>query len=43
VFYFGYGNMLTEPQPLRFTQLRRANDGFFIKASYLWRVLGEAR
>ncbi len=40
VFYFGYGNTLNEPQALRFQQLRRVDDGFFIKGSYLWRVLG---
>ncbi len=40
VFYFGYGNTLNEPQALRFQQLRRVDDGFFVKGSYLWRVLG---
>ncbi len=40
VFYFGYGNTLTEPDPLHFNQLRRTTDAFFIKASYLFRALG---
>ncbi|HEX8725558.1 MAG TPA: DUF5916 domain-containing protein [Gemmatimonadaceae bacterium] len=41
VFYLGYGNTMTEPDPLRFQQLRRTNDAFFVKASYLFRVLGD--
>ena len=40
VFYLGYGNTMTEPDPLRFRELRRTNDAFFVKASYLFRVLG---
>ena len=40
VFFVGYGNTMTEPDPLRFQQLRRVNDAFFVKASYLFRALG---
>jgi Domain of unknown function (DUF5916)/Carbohydrate family 9 binding domain-like len=40
VFYFGYGNTLREPDALRFDQLRRTSDAFFVKASYLFRALG---
>ena len=40
VFFAGYGNTMTEPDPLRFQQLRRVNDAFFVKASYLFRALG---
>ena len=38
VFYAGYGSLRAEPEPLRFDRLRRVQDGFFVKASYLWRV-----
>jgi hypothetical protein len=38
VFYAGYGSLRAEPDPLRFRSLRRLEDGFFVKASYLWRV-----
>jgi len=40
VFFVGYGNTMTEPDALRFQQLRRVNDAFFVKASYLWRAFG---
>jgi Domain of unknown function (DUF5916) len=40
VFFAGYGNTMTEPDPLRFQQLRRVNDAFFVKASYLFRAIG---
>jgi Domain of unknown function (DUF5916)/Carbohydrate family 9 binding domain-like len=40
VFFAGYGNTMTEPDPLRFRQLRRVDDAFFVKASYLFRALG---
>jgi hypothetical protein len=36
-FYFGYGSTLQDEGALRFRNLRRANDGFFLKASYLIR------
>jgi len=36
-FYFGYGSTLQDGAALRFRNLRRANDGFFLKASYLLR------
>ena len=37
VFFAGYGNTMTETQPLAFQQLRRAADAFFVKASYVFR------
>ena len=38
VFFFGYGASLDEPQAFAFRQLRRTGDGFFLKASYLFRM-----
>jgi Domain of unknown function (DUF5916) len=38
VFFAGYSSFLTEPQGLHFGNLRRTNDGFFLKASYLFRL-----
>ena len=38
VFFAGYGSSLDEPRSFRFNRLERVNDGFFIKASYLWRM-----
>jgi hypothetical protein len=38
VFFAGYGNTLTEPDPLAFRQLRRVNDALFVKLSYLFRI-----
>ena len=38
VFFAGYGSSLTEDDPLAFSRLRRVNDGFFVKASYLFRM-----
>jgi hypothetical protein len=35
VFFVGYGGSLTEPDPLAFDRLRRVNDAFFVKASYV--------
>jgi hypothetical protein len=29
---------MTEPQPLRFSDLTRTSDGFFVKWSYLYRL-----
>ncbi len=40
VVFVGYGNSLTESDPLAFTQLRRVTDGFFVKLSYLFRGVG---
>lgn len=40
VFFFGYGNSLTEPDPLAFRSLRRVSDGFFAKLSYVFRLGG---
>ena len=38
LFYFGYGSTLREPEEFRFRDLRRRADGFFAKASYLFRL-----
>jgi hypothetical protein len=38
VFFAGYGSTLTEDDPLAFERLRRVDDGFFVKASYLLRM-----
>jgi hypothetical protein len=38
VFFTGYGSSLTEDDPLAFSRLRRVNDAFFVKASYLLRM-----
>ena len=43
VFFFGYGNTMTEPEPLRFDALRRQADAFFVKISYLFHALGAER
>ena len=37
VVFFGYGNSLTESEPLAFDRLRRVSDGFFAKMSWLFR------
>jgi hypothetical protein len=41
VFFLGYGNTTVEPDALRFQGLRRVNDAFFVKASYLFRAVGK--
>jgi Domain of unknown function (DUF5916) len=38
VVFFGYGASLTEPEPFNFGRLSRTGDGFFLKASYLFRM-----
>ncbi len=38
VFFAGYSSFMTEPTGLKFDALRRTNDGFFVKASYLLRL-----
>ncbi len=38
VFFFGYGSSLSEPTAFSFRDLRRTADGFFLKASYLFRM-----
>ncbi len=38
VCFFGYGASLTEPNAFRFRDLTRTADGFFLKASYLFRM-----
>jgi hypothetical protein len=38
VFFLGYGGSLSEPDPLAFQRLRRVNDSFFIKGSYVVRI-----
>lgn len=37
VLFLGYGSSLAEPDAFRFGGLRRVSDGFFMKASYLFR------
>ncbi|MHB0949479.1 MAG: carbohydrate binding family 9 domain-containing protein [Gemmatimonadaceae bacterium] len=37
VFFAGYGNTLAEPEALAFRDLRRVNDAFFVKMSYVFR------
>ena len=36
VFFAGYGDSMTESDPLAFNGLRRLSDGFFLKASWLF-------
>jgi hypothetical protein len=36
--FFGYGNTATEPEGLRFDDLERRDDAFFVKLSYLHRM-----
>jgi hypothetical protein len=38
VLFFGYGASLEEPDAFQFQGLRRTQDGFFVKASYLFRM-----
>jgi len=38
VLFVGYGSSLTEPEPFNFGRLTRTSDGFFLKASYLFRM-----
>jgi hypothetical protein len=38
LFYFGYGSTLNEPDAFAFQDLERSADGFFVKASYLFRL-----
>ncbi|HYT63486.1 MAG TPA: DUF5916 domain-containing protein [Gemmatimonadales bacterium] len=38
VLFLGYGSSLTEQDPLSFRRLSRTADGFFLKASYLFRM-----
>jgi hypothetical protein len=38
VFFAGYGSTMQEDQPFRFERFHRRNDGFFLKASYLFRI-----
>jgi len=38
VFFFGYGSSMVEPEPLKFRDLTRSTDGFFVKWSYLYRL-----
>jgi hypothetical protein len=40
VVYLGYGNGYREDDPLGRRELRRTNDGFFVKLSYLFRMTG---
>ena len=38
VIFAGYGSTLAEDESFRFNHLRRKNDGFFLKLSYLFRM-----
>ena len=38
VFFVGYGGDLAETDPLAFRTLRRTDDSFFVKASYVFRL-----
>jgi len=38
VLFAGYTSILAEPEGLRFGSVRRTNDGFFLKISYLFRL-----
>ena len=38
VLFAGYGNSLTNSDPLRGAQIRRTRDGLFLKLSYLFRM-----
>ena len=38
VFFFGYGASLAEPDAFQFQGLKRSEDGFFVKVSYLFRM-----
>ena len=38
VFFLGYGSSLGELEPLKFRNLTRLADGFFVKWSYLYRL-----
>jgi hypothetical protein len=39
VLFAGYGDTMTEPDPLALNRLRRTADGFFLKASYVFQPL----
>lgn len=38
VFFLGYGSSMSETDPFSFRDLSRTGDGFFLKASYLFRM-----
>src|SRR5688572_15085634 len=38
VVFAGYGSAMDEPRAFRFSDLSRSRDGFFLKASYLFRL-----
>ena len=38
VFFVGYGASLAEPDAFQFQGLKRSEDGFFVKLSYLFRM-----
>jgi hypothetical protein len=40
VLFAGYGSTLTDSEAFRFRSLRRRQDGFFLKGSYLFRMGG---
>jgi hypothetical protein len=40
VFFAGYGSAMAESESFKFADFRRQSDGFFLKASYLFRMGG---
>ena len=38
VLFVGYGSSMSEAEPLKFRDLQRTSDGFFVKWSYLFRL-----
>jgi hypothetical protein len=38
VVFAGYGSVMDEPRAFKFGELERRSDGFFVKASYLFRL-----
>jgi hypothetical protein len=38
VLFLGYGSSMSEAEPLKFRDLSRTSDGFFVKWSYLYRL-----
>jgi hypothetical protein len=39
VFFIGYGGSMSEEDPLAFQRLRRISDAFFVKGSYVFRMM----
>ncbi len=43
VFFAGYGSTMAETESFKFSDFRRRTDGFFLKASYLFRLGDETQ